>query len=457
MVRHALVHHDRGAVGQRAVDDVAVAGHPADVGGAPEDVGLGVEVEHVLVGVGDLGQVAAGRVHDALRLAGRARRVEQEQQLLAVHRLGRAARRRRRRRGRGTSGRGPSTISTSLPPRRTTTTCSIVGRRRQRLVGGRLEREHLAPAVAAVGGDQHLGLGVVDAVGQRLRREAAEHDAVGGADAGAGEHRDDRLGDHRQVDVDPVARWTTPSPLRRVGEALHLGQQLGVGDRAARRRARPRTGSPPCRRGRPRRGGRGSCATALSWPPTNHLASGSCHSQIVSHSGRPVEQLGRLAGPEALVVAGRLVVQRRVDDEGVALERRSDGGNVRCSASSASIVSAACRESSAVGHVRTPMSVVGRRPRAGLRRMVGARDGPILPAGSQPVAALEVAVQQEAGERHRRRARPDSRRSSRARACARSSCRRSRRSSSARRGSPPRPRSCACPRSGACRPGPRWR
>jgi hypothetical protein len=35
---HALEHDGRRAVGQRAVDDVAVAGDPADVGGAEEDV-----------------------------------------------------------------------------------------------------------------------------------------------------------------------------------------------------------------------------------------------------------------------------------------------------------------------------------------------------------------------------------------------------------------------------------
>ena len=215
IVGHALVHHDRRAVGQRPVDDVAVAGDPADVGGAPVDVGLGVEVEHVLVGERDLGEVAAGRVHDALGLAGRARRVEQEQQLLGVHRLGRAV---------GVGGRDQVVVpvvaavrpsSTSLPPRRTTTTCSIVGVDADRLVGRRLQREHLAAAVAAVGGDQHLGLGVVDAVGQRLRREAAEHDAVRGADAGAGQHRHGRLGDHRQVDVDPVARLRRRGPSAR--------------------------------------------------------------------------------------------------------------------------------------------------------------------------------------------------------------------------------------------------
>ncbi len=36
------------------------------------------------------------------------------------------------------------------------------------LVGGRLQREDLTSAVTAVGGDQHLRLCVVDAVGQRL-------------------------------------------------------------------------------------------------------------------------------------------------------------------------------------------------------------------------------------------------------------------------------------------------
>jgi hypothetical protein len=45
--RHALEHQRRRAVRERAVDDVAVAGDPADIGGAPEDVAL-VVVERVL-------------------------------------------------------------------------------------------------------------------------------------------------------------------------------------------------------------------------------------------------------------------------------------------------------------------------------------------------------------------------------------------------------------------------
>ena len=40
IVRHALEHQRGGAVRQRSVDDVAVAGDPADVGGAPVDVAV---------------------------------------------------------------------------------------------------------------------------------------------------------------------------------------------------------------------------------------------------------------------------------------------------------------------------------------------------------------------------------------------------------------------------------
>src|SRR3546814_11598567 len=60
------------------LDDVAVAGHPAHVGGAPEDV-VFLEVEHRLVGVGAEHQVAARGVQHALGLAGGPGGVEDEQ------------------------------------------------------------------------------------------------------------------------------------------------------------------------------------------------------------------------------------------------------------------------------------------------------------------------------------------------------------------------------------------
>src|SRR5204863_8904230 len=64
-------------------------GDPADVGGAPVDVGGGLEVVDVVVRRRGAYEVAGGRVDDAFRLRGRAARVHEEEQVLAVHRLAR--------------------------------------------------------------------------------------------------------------------------------------------------------------------------------------------------------------------------------------------------------------------------------------------------------------------------------------------------------------------------------
>ena len=87
IVGRAFVHDHRGAVGQRAVHDVRVTGDPADVGRAPEDVFF-LQVEDVLVRRRRADQVAARGVQHALRLARRARRVQDVQRVLGVQRLG---------------------------------------------------------------------------------------------------------------------------------------------------------------------------------------------------------------------------------------------------------------------------------------------------------------------------------------------------------------------------------
>ena len=116
--------------------------------------------------------------------------------------------------------------------RRTTTQCSTEGVSRHRLVHHALERNDLSPAIAAVGGDDHSGLRVVDAVAYRLRREPAEDDRVDRADPGAREHRDDRLGQHRQIDRHPIALLHAES-LERVGAATHLAREVPVGEHPA--------------------------------------------------------------------------------------------------------------------------------------------------------------------------------------------------------------------------------
>ena len=74
-VRGAFVQEHRRAVGQRAVDDIGMPRHPADIGGTPVHVVV-FEVEDVLGGRGHACQIPARRVQNAFRLARRAGRVQ---------------------------------------------------------------------------------------------------------------------------------------------------------------------------------------------------------------------------------------------------------------------------------------------------------------------------------------------------------------------------------------------
>src|SRR5690606_13842764 len=94
----------------------------------------------------------------------------------------------------------------------------------------RLELDDRAAAPAAVGGDDHLSLAVVDAVLDRLGAEAAENNGVRSAEARAGQHRHDRLADHRHVDRDAIAAADAHA-LEDVRELADLVVQLLVGQR----------------------------------------------------------------------------------------------------------------------------------------------------------------------------------------------------------------------------------
>ena len=94
-VGRALIHQHRGAVLQRAVDDIGVAGDPADIGRAPVDVFV-AQVEDIFGGEVGLHRVAAGGVDQALGLAGGAGGVEDVERMFGIERLGGAVGRGRR-------------------------------------------------------------------------------------------------------------------------------------------------------------------------------------------------------------------------------------------------------------------------------------------------------------------------------------------------------------------------
>ena len=80
-----------------------------------------------------------------------------------------------------------------------------------------LQADDFAAAVAGIGGDQHGGVGIQDAVLQGIGAEAPEDDAVDGPDPGAGQQGDRQFGDHGHVDRDPVP-FLHPFLLQDVGE-----------------------------------------------------------------------------------------------------------------------------------------------------------------------------------------------------------------------------------------------
>ncbi len=94
-------------------------------------------------------------------------------------------------------------------------------------VDGGLEGAGLAAAVGAVRGDDQFGFGVVDPGAERLSGEAAEHHRVDGADPGAGQQRDDGLGNHRQVHGHAVTLGDAEG-FEGVGGLLDLLGELGV-------------------------------------------------------------------------------------------------------------------------------------------------------------------------------------------------------------------------------------
>ena len=226
----ALVDDTRAAVGQRPVDDVAVTGHPPDVRSAPVHVGVRLQVEDVLVRERDLGEIAPGRVHDALGLGSGPRGVEQVQQVLGVHLLGRAV-----------GGRAGDEVVVPVVPTVDHLDIGVAsvddddGLHRRglahRSVDIGFQRRGCTPPITSVGSDDDVRLGVVDSIDDRVGREATEDDRVGRADPRAGQHGDGQLGDHRHVDGDAVA-LLDPEALQGVREPAHLVEQILVGDRA---------------------------------------------------------------------------------------------------------------------------------------------------------------------------------------------------------------------------------
>ena len=95
------------------------------------------------------------------------------------------------------------------------------------LVREALDVDGLATTAALVGGEDDAGLAVVDAVRERVGREAGEDDRVQGTDTRAGQEGRDGLPGHRHVDRDGVA-LADAVVLEDVGKPGDLAEELAV-------------------------------------------------------------------------------------------------------------------------------------------------------------------------------------------------------------------------------------
>ncbi len=233
--RLALVEHARAAVQQRRVDDVGMADDPADVGGRPEDLAGrdAVNGSTSTISGRPCGRRCRARRPSACRSCRRCR----------GRRAGPSRRRARRRPA------GPLRLAASTASRQSRSRPGTQGRvglrplqdeagrglcrgKGDRAVEQRLVGDDAFGLEAAGRGQDRLRPRVVDAGRQLLRGEAAEDDRVDRADAGAGQHGEDRLRDHRHVEDDAVALLDAEI-LQHGGERRDLVLQLGVGDARA--------------------------------------------------------------------------------------------------------------------------------------------------------------------------------------------------------------------------------
>ena len=209
--------------------------HPADVRRGPEDVPRRdpVDVRH---GPGERHEIAGGRAHHPLRLAGRARGVEDVERVHPADRH--AGRRCHARLRRVPLDVARPELGRALLALQHQHELGLVRRHLDRRVDERLVGDDPARLEAAGGGDHRLRPGIVDPDRELGRGEPAEHHRMDRPEPGAGEHRDERLGHHRHVDDDAVA-LRHPARRQRARQHCHPVAQLGVGqrgDRAGHRR-----------------------------------------------------------------------------------------------------------------------------------------------------------------------------------------------------------------------------
>ena len=228
----AFVEDGRIAGQERPIDDIGMSDDPADVGCGPEHL-AGLDPVKILHRPQQSDHVTAIVAHDALGRACAPRRVEDVERVGSLHRdaLGTETLRFSVR-----DEPRPIVVATRVQLRGSNraleddAALGLVSRNLDGLVEKRLVSDDAARLYTARARHDHLGLGIVEAFGELVAGEAAEHDRVDRTEASRGQHRDHCLRHHRHVNDDAVALFDA-EPRQNGRERRHLVAKLTIGER----------------------------------------------------------------------------------------------------------------------------------------------------------------------------------------------------------------------------------
>ncbi len=236
-LRHTFIENTRSGEGQRAVDDIGVAGDPADISHAPVDI-FGVNVLIKLGSAGDVSEVTASPVLAALGFAGGAAGVHEEKRILGIHRNGLddtvpiiledivdkiiALE---------NHGRiGSVAVGIAFPDENLVDALTFLLGGFDSEVGAGLVVYPAAVAVVAIGVNQNAAAGIGGAKATGFSGEAAEDDGMDDAESGASEHGDGQLGDHGHVNGDAITLLQAGKVAEHGGHFVDAAVELLEGD-----------------------------------------------------------------------------------------------------------------------------------------------------------------------------------------------------------------------------------
>ncbi len=204
-VGHPFKHQRGGATGQRAIEQIAVTGDPADIGGAPVNVVVMV-IKNILKGAGGIDQIAAGGMQYAFWLPGRTGGIQNKQRVFRFnrHRFMLCA---------GLADKIVPPEIASLVPRRGFSGALKydhilhAGHQRisQRVIDILFQRNGASGADTLIRCDHQLRVAVDHATRHGFRRKTAENHRVHGTNARAGQHRHGCLRHHRHINGHHIA------------------------------------------------------------------------------------------------------------------------------------------------------------------------------------------------------------------------------------------------------------